>query len=122
MAGTLAKAAKNRDTSAYAVSPNMPLAAQVIQDKIIDMLLFLTFRFMKHFDAYKEKRLAQLEMYAATLSAIEDQNKQQSRSQSARSKSVHFGEASVLGGSVGDGGTQVNANKRELLKRQTERL
>ena len=104
MAGTLAKAAKSRDTSAYTVSPNMPLAAQVIQDKVIDMLLFLTFRFMKHFDAYKQKRLAQLELYAATLAAIEDQNKQQSmtRSQSARSKSVHFGEASVLGGSIGD--------------------
>jgi hypothetical protein len=47
-----------------------------MHDKIIDMLLFLTFRFMKHFGAYKEKRLAQLELYAATLAAIEDQNKQ----------------------------------------------
>jgi len=29
-----------------------------MNDKVIDMLLFLTFRFMKHFGAYKEKRLA----------------------------------------------------------------
>lgn len=53
----------------------MPLAAQVMNDKVIDMLLFLTFRFMKHFGSYKEKRLAQLELYAATLAAIEDQNR-----------------------------------------------
>lgn len=49
MQSALDQAAKNRDSSTLRVSPNSPLAAQVIEDKVIDMLLFITFRFMKHF-------------------------------------------------------------------------
>lgn len=57
MASALDMAAKNRNTSTLRVSPNQPIAAQVMEDKVIDMLLFITFRYMKHFAAYKEKRL-----------------------------------------------------------------
>ena len=98
MASNLEKAARSKEMNSLQVSPNMPIAAQVMNDRVIDMLLFLTFRFMKHFESYKEKRLAQLELYAATLAAIEDQNRQNNtRSQSGVSKSVRFGEASILG-------------------------
>ena len=118
MASTLEKAAKSKDTSTLRVSPNSPVAAKIIEDKVIDMLLFITFRHMKHFQTYKEKRLQEIELYAATLTAIEDQNKRSNKSQT--SKSVRFGEASVLNSE----GTQthMSVNKRELLKRQTERL
>jgi len=39
------------------VSPNSPLAAQIVEDKVIDMLIFLTFRYTKVFNQYKTKRL-----------------------------------------------------------------
>ena len=38
-----------KDQSKLRVSPNAPLAAQVIEDKVVDMLLFVTFRHMKNF-------------------------------------------------------------------------
>lgn len=44
---------KNKDTSGYRVSPNSPLAATIIEDKVIDMLLFLTFRYTKAFANWK---------------------------------------------------------------------
>jgi len=31
------------------------MAAQVIEEKVIDMLLFITFRYMKNFKLWKEK-------------------------------------------------------------------
>jgi hypothetical protein len=36
-----------KDFTRHRVSPNSPLAAQVIKDKVIDMLMFLAFRFTK---------------------------------------------------------------------------
>ena len=66
-----------------------------MEDKVIDMLLFITFRFMKHFPAYKAKRMREIELMAATLAAIEN-DKKSVRSQSGVSRSVHFGESSVL--------------------------
>ena len=75
MQATLAQATKNRDSSTLKVSPNSPVAAQVIEDKVIDMLLFVTFRFMKHFQVYKQKRLAEIELYAATLAKFENDKK-----------------------------------------------
>ena len=117
---TLNKAAKNKDTSTLRVSPNGPVAAQVIEDKVIDMLLFITFRFMKHFETYKQKRLAEIELYAATLAQFET-DKRSNKSQSGVSKSVRFGETSVLN-SEGATTQGMSVNKRELLMRQTERL
>ena len=64
-----------RDVSTLRVSPNSPVAAQIMEDKVIDMLLFLTFRFMKNFAAYKEKRLQEIELYAATLNAMESNDR-----------------------------------------------
>ena len=80
------------------------------------MLLFITFRYMKHFKTYKEKRLAEIESYAATLAAIENENKRSAtRSQSGMSKSVRFGETSVLNSEGAS--THMTVNKRELLMR-----
>ena len=45
---------KKRDPSTLRVSPNSPIAAQVIEDKVIDMLIFLTLRYMKDFETYKK--------------------------------------------------------------------
>jgi hypothetical protein len=48
-------ASKGVDASKLRVAPNSPLAAQVIEDKVIDMLLFLTFRFIKNFNVWKQR-------------------------------------------------------------------
>lgn len=44
---------KSHDYSKYRVSPNSPLAAQIIDDKVIDMLIFLSFRYTKAFEKWK---------------------------------------------------------------------
>jgi len=46
---------KGKDFSRLSVSPNSPLAAQVIEDRVVDMLIFLTFRYTKAFEARKLK-------------------------------------------------------------------
>jgi hypothetical protein len=46
-----------KDFQQMRVSPNSPLAAQLIEDKVIDMLIFLTFRYTKVFNEWKSKRL-----------------------------------------------------------------
>jgi hypothetical protein len=38
---------KGKDSSRLRVSPNSPLAAQIIEDRVVDMLIFLAFRFTK---------------------------------------------------------------------------
>lgn len=43
------------------VCPNSPLAATIVNDKVIDMLLFLTFRHMKNFGIWKAKKLAEID-------------------------------------------------------------
>lgn len=60
---------KTRDTSDWRVSPNSPLAAQVVEDHVVDMLLFLTFRYLKNFEAYKAKRIAEVQKFTEQLSA-----------------------------------------------------
>jgi hypothetical protein len=42
------------------VSPNSPLAAQIIEDKIMDMLIFITLRYYKGFKGWKGKRLTEI--------------------------------------------------------------
>lgn len=53
---------KGVDASKLRVSPNSPLAAQVVEDKVIDMLLFLCFRYMKNFKTWKKKEIESLDM------------------------------------------------------------
>jgi hypothetical protein len=55
-------ASKGVDASKLRVAPNSPLAAQVIEDKVIDMLLFLTFRFIKHFSVWKQRQINEMDM------------------------------------------------------------
>lgn len=57
---------KTKDWSQLRVSPNSPLATTVIDDRVIDMLLFLTFRYMKYFNTWKAKRVAELQSYIDT--------------------------------------------------------
>lgn len=40
----------DKDFSTMRVSPNSPLSAQIIEDKVIDMLIFLTLRYTKIFN------------------------------------------------------------------------
>lgn len=47
------KILKGKDFSRLCVSPNSPLAAQIIEDQVIDMLIFLTFRYTKAFEVWK---------------------------------------------------------------------
>jgi len=50
-----AAAFRGKDYSRLRVSPNSPLAAQIIEDRVVDMLIFLTFRFTKAFANWKAK-------------------------------------------------------------------
>jgi len=45
-----AKTLNGKNYGSLRVSPNSPLAAQVVEDRVIDMLIFLTFRFSKVFE------------------------------------------------------------------------
>lgn len=49
-----------KDYQQMRVSPNSPLAAQIIEDKVFDMLIFLTFRYTKVFNEWKQKRLTEI--------------------------------------------------------------
>lgn len=51
---------KGKDFSQMRVSPNSPLAAQIIDDKVLDMLIFLTFRYTKAFNESKNKRISEI--------------------------------------------------------------
>lgn len=51
---------KGKDFSQLRVSPNSPLAAQIIEDRVIDMLIFLTFRYTKVFNEWKGKRISDI--------------------------------------------------------------
>ena len=52
---------KGKDYSQLRVSPNSPLAAQVVEDRVIDMLIFLTFRYTKAFADWKHKTSTDVE-------------------------------------------------------------
>jgi hypothetical protein len=52
---------RGADSSKLRVSPNSPLATQVVEDKVIDMLLFLTFRYIKNFQTWKNKQIQETE-------------------------------------------------------------
>jgi serine/threonine protein kinase len=52
---------KKKDTSQLRVSPNSPLCAQIIEDKVFDMLIFICLRYTKYFNEYKQKRVKELE-------------------------------------------------------------
>jgi hypothetical protein len=60
LTSTIQSQFKNKDFSSLRVSPNSPLAAQIIEDKVIDMLIFLTLRYTKVFNEWKGKRLNEL--------------------------------------------------------------
>ena len=61
---TLKTQFKDKNFSQLRVSPNSPIAAQVIEDKVVDMLLFVTLRYLKNFNVWKQKKLKELETFA----------------------------------------------------------
>jgi hypothetical protein len=58
---------KGKDTGDYSISPNAPLAAQMMKEHVIDMLLFLTFRYLRNFGEYKAKRVAKVNKETAKM-------------------------------------------------------
>lgn len=67
------------------MSPNSPLAAQIIEDKVMDMLIFLTLRYTKVFNEWKTKKLTEI---GKETQSIIKQSK--SMSVSSKKKSVKF--------------------------------
>jgi hypothetical protein len=87
-----AKAAilQGKDFSRHRVSPNSPLAAQVINDKVVDMLIFLAFRFTKAFSQWKQ-RMTTNEVDSPSRAIAATSQTEGTR----RSKSVRFGEGAT---------------------------
>jgi len=83
---------QGKDFSQLRVSPNSPLAAQIIEDKIIDMLIFITLRYFKGFNSWKQNRLRDIEK--GNFQPILKPQKSQTigQSQSSKKKSVKFGD------------------------------
>lgn len=59
---TLINQFRDKNYSQLRVSPNSPLASQVIEDKVIDMLIFVTLRYLKNFKQWKNKKLREIEV------------------------------------------------------------
>lgn len=103
---------RGKDFSSLRVSPNSPLAAQVVEDRVVDMLLFVTFRYLKNFNVWKQKKLKEIEGMAQTLEATMEA---QSQTKSKTSKSA--------GGLEGDPMqthtdiSKLKINRTELLKK-----
>lgn len=83
---------KGKDYSKLRVSPNSPLAAQIIEDKVIDMLIFLTFRYTKAFATWKSKNPPDtIESYALHVAnAKRGDGDASATAGSRRSQSVRF--------------------------------
>jgi len=64
---TLRNQFRDKNYSQLRVSPNSPLASQVIEDKVIDMLIFITLRYLKNFKQWKNKKLREIEVLTQTL-------------------------------------------------------
>lgn len=80
---------RGKDFSQLRVSPNSPLAAQVIEDRVVDMLIFLTFRYTKAFNTWKSKGSAEQDAGGSPAKAHGGQSP--TGEGTRRSKSVRFG-------------------------------
>jgi hypothetical protein len=85
---------KGKDSSRLRVSPNSPLAAQIIEDRVVDMLIFLAFRFTKALSLWKQK------VANADAESSQSPSKMQGGAASQtegtrRSKSVRFGDGAT---------------------------
>jgi hypothetical protein len=58
---------RGKETGDYSISPNAPLAAQIVKEHVVDMLLFITFRHLRNFGEYKAKRVAQVNKETAKI-------------------------------------------------------
>lgn len=67
---------KGKDYQQLRVSPNSPLAAQIVEDKVIDMLIFLTFRYTKAFNEWRGKKLADIAKETKRVKAETDRTQQ----------------------------------------------
>lgn len=102
---------RGKDTSELGVSPNSPLAAQVVEDQVVNMLIFLTFRYTKAFGEWKHKMASEPD---ANFSPLKTQGAQSPTEGTRRSKSVRFG---------ADGATERTSsqNQQAILKGQSKR-
>ncbi len=110
-----------KDYNSMRVSPNSPLAAQIIEDKVIDMLIFLTFRYTKVFNEYKAKRMKDINKET---SGILRQQASMMSAASSKRKSVKFDPSNPIETSnVSDRTSHYKSlNQQQLQKKQTERL
>jgi hypothetical protein len=73
---------KGKETHDYSITPNGPLAAQVIKEHVVDMLMFICFRYMENFEAYRTKRIAEVAKIADDISQSKTNQDGMSRSSS----------------------------------------
>jgi len=115
---------RGKDYSQLRVSPNSPLAAQVVEDRVVDMLIFLTFRFTRAFADWKQRAAADAE---AGLSPSKAHGGQSPTEGTRRSKSVRFGPEGATERTSSQAQTVIlkGANKRAqnlVLQRMTRLL
>lgn len=79
---------RGKDFSRLRVSPNSPLATQIIEDRVIDMLIFLTFRFTKTFHEWKTRAASDVESQSPSRNVGGAASQTQG---TRRSQSVRFG-------------------------------
>jgi hypothetical protein len=56
---------KGKDYTGLRVSPNSPLTAQMVEDKVVDMLIFLTFRYTQAFNLRKNASIQEAEDFGS---------------------------------------------------------
>jgi hypothetical protein len=86
----------------------------VIEDKVVDMLLFVTLRYLKNFGTWKQKKLREIKDFSNTVEQMDTH----SASKSKTSKSVGQDGLDVMQ-SVNK---SIKVNRTELIEKQTQRL
>lgn len=112
-----AKFFKGKDSDQLRVSPNSPLAAQIVEDKVIDMLIFMTFRFTKAFEKWKARGMQENDDVSLSPSPLKE------ASQTQGSRSVRPSEVGTEIGSIG-GTSKLQAKRAQnyVITRMTKLL
>lgn len=111
---TAAMAARGVDASKLRVSPNGPLAAQIVEDKVIDMLLFLTFRYLKNFKTFKKKEIVALEQ---RIELAKKQETQELKTKTTAESVTQGGETSKTGKSSGSCAFQGHKEVKKAMEK-----
>jgi hypothetical protein len=109
---------KGKDFSQMRVSPNSPLAAQIIEDRVLDMLIFLTFRYTKAFNESKNKRIQEINKETQGILKQQTALSEYRSSAGKKDKSVKFDP-----NEISERASQYKSlNQQSLQRKQTERL